>query len=330
MSNEPSRSTRDSIRLSVITIGYESAGDCRMVIEELLRQTIRDAMEIVLVAPNRDGIEDRHIHGCGAWRWVILPDVRACGEAMAAAVRVAKGPIVTYAEEHSYYQEDWAENLIAAHELGYDAVGFAMENANPETLTSWAHLYGQFGPVVAPVASGPSRLLAGHHASYRKDLLLGYGDLMSAMLEDEGALFLDLRDKGIQMFIAGDAVSSHVNISSLTAYTQMDYLGQRSFAAARVKVGKWPPWKRLAFAAGTPLVPLVRMHRILRDIRRTDRQGELMPAILIPIVLALLSGAWGEMLGYLLGGGDCAQRKAPAELQRQNFLAREDNWSKQA
>jgi len=34
------------------------------------------------------------------------------------------------------------------------------------------------------------------------------------------------------------------------------------------------------------------------------------------------------MLGYLIGPGDAAERKAPAELQRENFLAKQDQWSK--
>ena len=78
------------------------------------------------------------------------------------------------------------------------------------------------------------------------------------MLEDEGALFLDLRAKGKRMFIAGDAVSRHVNISSLKAYIHVDYLGQRSFGSARAKAGNWPWWKRGLYAGAAPLIPFIR------------------------------------------------------------------------
>ena len=131
------------------------------------------------------------------------------------------------------------------------------------------------------------------------------------------------------MFIAGDAVSRHVNISSLKAYMHMDYLGQRSFASTRAKVGNWPWWKRVLYAGAAPLIPSIRLRRILADIRRTGRQDQLLPKIVGPIVLALLAGAWGEMLGYVFGGSDCAQRKAPVELQRERFLSKEDGWSKE-
>jgi len=321
-------SDHNHLKLSVITIAYESASECQMVIQELQRQTLHAEMEIIIVATNRNGIVDSDFDCFGSWQWVILPEIRTVGAAMEAAVRAAHAPYVTYAEEHSYFKEDWAEKLIVAHEKGYDVVGFAMENANPKTLTSWAHLYGQFGLVVAPVESGERNFLAGHHTSYRKELLHDYGSLLRHMLEDESALFLDLRRKGKRMFLAGDAISRHVNISSLKAYIYLDYLGQRSFASARAKVGKWPWWKRGAYIVAMPLIPLVRLRRILSHIYRTGRQDKLLPKILFHIVPALLAGAWGEMLGYMLGASDSAERKAPAELQREKFISKEDPWSK--
>lgn len=299
-----------------------------MVVRELQRQTLREQMEVIVVTPSRDGIDESEFEVFGAWQWLVLPSIDTCGQAMEAAVRVSRAPYVVYAEEHSYFKEDWAERLVAAHERGYEAVGFAMENANPDTLTSWAHLYGQFGPVVAPVKSRESGFLAGHHVSYSKELLLSYGKLLDPMLEDESALFLDLHARGKKMFIAGDAISRHVNVSSLPAYMRMDYLGQRSFADARAAVGNWSRAKRVLYACAAPLFPLVRLRRILRDVRRTGRQKEMLPRLLVPVCLALLAGAWGEMLGYLIGGGQCAQLKAPVELQRENYMSKKDRWVK--
>jgi hypothetical protein len=55
----------------------------------------------------------------------------------------------------------------------------------------------------------------------------------------------------------------------------------------------------------------------------------LLPGILAPLLPALLSGACGEMLGYLFGGGDAAERKAPAELQRERHVSKKDAWTKE-
>lgn len=321
---------RPALRLTVFTIAHETASDCRDVLKSLQRQSIRDAMEVIIVAPNRDGLADDCLDEFGAGRWILLPEVRSCGEPMAAATRAAQAPFVAYAEEHSTLREDWAENLVAAHEAGYDAVGFAMENANPDSVVSWAHLYGQFGPVVAPVESAETDFLAGHHVSYRKQMLLDdYDDMLRDVLEDESALFLDLRARGRKMYVAGDAVSFHVNISSLKAYMHLDFLGQRSFAAARARVARWSPWRRIFYACAGPLIPFVRLRRIFTHIRRTGRGKELLPEILVPLLLGLSSGAVGESVGYLFGGGRSAEQKAPAELQRELFLSKKDRRARQ-
>lgn len=312
------------LKLSVFTIAYRTAGECLKVIQELQRQTVRAEMEIIIVAPDRTGLDETWCDEFGAWQWVILPEVRSCGEAGEAAVRAARAPYVTYAEEHTSFAATWAERLIEAHAQGYDAVGFVMENANPATLTSWAHLYGQFGPAVAPATSGKKDFLAGHHTSYRRQFLLAYDNRLSDVLENEAVLFLDLRAHGRPMFLAGNAVSWHVNISRLRVLVYMELVGQRSFAATRAKVGGWLWWKRALYAASTPLVPWLRLRRILADLRRTGRDESLLPALLAPLSLALLVGAWGEMVGYLFGPGHSAKQKAPIELQRARFLAAKD------
>lgn len=305
----------------------ESGADCRPVVEDLRGQTARAEIEMVIVASNRDGIPDSALEGFWGHQWIFLPEVRECGTAMAAAVRAARAPFAVYAEEHATFAEDWAARILAAHHVGHDVVGFAVENANPGSLTSWAHLYGQFGPVVAPVASGESDFLGGHHVSYKVATLLDYGELLPAMLEDECALFLDMRRRGAKLYIAGDAVSRHVNISRLSAYMHLDFTGQRSFAATRATVGRWPWWKRLLYAGAAPLLPLVRGRRILRHLRRTERNRELLPQIVLPLSAALAAGACGESLGYLLGAGDSAARKLPIELQRELFLKASDQRS---
>lgn len=292
------------------------------------RQTIRKQIELILVAPDRGGIDDRQFDGFGSWQWVRIQQVRTTGAAFEMAVRVARAPFVAFAEEHGYFRHDWAERLVAAHEAGHPVVGYAIENANPKTLTSWAHLYGQFGPLVAPVESGESNFLAGHHTSYRTDLLLGYGNLLEDLLESETALFLDLRSSGIRMFIAGDAIAGHLNISILGAFMALDYHGLRSFAAARAKVGKWSWWKRVVFASAAPLIPWVRLRRIISDIKRSGRQNILMPKILMPLLPALFAGALGEMVGYVLGPGDSTEKRTLYELERRRYVRDDERWER--
>lgn len=307
------------MKLSVFTIGLESAADCREAIESLAKQDLAHELELLIVSKSAEGVDEGVLQRFWAVRHVPLPESRECGAAMAAAVRAAQCPYVTYAEEHATFEPGWADALIRAHEAGHDVVGFAMLNNNPEKMVSWAHLYGQFGPVVAPAESGPVQLLGGHHASYRTAMLLSYGPLLQAMMEDESALFLDWKSKGGVLWLAGDAESGHINVADFWAYCKLDFNGQRGLGSARARAGNFSLLKRIVFACACPLVPLVRMKRIVSHIFRTGRQGQLLPWVLLPMIPALSAGALGEAIGYLWGLGDSAKQRSPLELQRRDY-----------
>ncbi|MEM1207697.1 MAG: hypothetical protein AAGI54_00385 [Planctomycetota bacterium] len=315
--------------LTVYSVGVESAGDCYAVVQELLGQTIRDRIEVIIVAPTAEGLDPAQCDPFAAYRVIELAEMPMLGSAMAEAIRAAAAPLVVYAEEHTGLSEDWAERVVEAHAKGYQAVGFAMENANPGSLYSWAHLLGQFGDIVAPAVSGEKPFLAGHHVSYTRELLLGYGDLVDRVMEDESALFLDLRRRGIAMYLEADAVSQHVNVSTLRGLVDLEMCGQRSFATTRARVGRFPLWKRLAFAASMPLVPFLRLVRVWPDIRRVPGARQRMPQLLVPMFFMFCVGAIGEALGYLFGPGNSATHRLSAELERELFTGHAGGaWTK--
>lgn len=312
--------------LTVFTVG-QAARDCRLAVAQLQAQTARRHLEVIVVTADPRGLDAALCVGFQRFDTLVVPRIEASGKVMALAVAAARAPFVAYAEEHQYLDPSWAQEVLQAHRAGHDVVGFAIDNANPGAV-SWAQLYGQFGPAVGPVASGPADMLAGHHASYRRSLLLEYGELLPDMLEDESALFLDLRRRGRTLYMAGRAITRHVSISRLPALARLDYLGQRSFASSRAKVGGWSWRRRLLYAAAGPLIPLLRMHRAVRHMRRTGRVRSLLPTVIGPLACMTAAGAVGESLGYLFGPGRSALERTPFELERAGFLAAGDGWSK--
>lgn len=300
---------------------------CRPAISFLRKQTVREQLELVIVAPGRAKLElvESEVEAFGDFQIVEIGKIVSTGRAMAEGFRAARAPLVAYSEEHSYPEPHWAEAIIHAHAGPYAAVGAVLGNANPRSLVSWAHLYGQFGPAVAPSQSGITNMLAGHHVSYKRQVVLQYGDMLGRMLEDECALFLDLRSRGHTLYRCGDAVSNHLNLTRAADFCLLDFIGQRGFASARAQAGRWSTARRVFYAAATPLVPFLRMRRSVRDIIRTGRARHLLPQVAAPMAAALLCGMAGEILGYLTEPSkQNSENRTEFELHREAFVSESD------
>lgn len=313
--------------LTAVLVTPESFDTCRPALEHLRNQTAREKLEVVIVAPDLSQLkaDTALLEVFDCYQLVELNHpLESTGRAVAEGFRHAQAALVVYSEEHAYPTCDWAEILIRTHsEVPHPAVGFAVGNANPGPV-SWAHLFAQFGPVVEPVRTGLATALAGHHVSYKKEYILGYAEQLGPLMENECALHIDLRDRGYQLYVAGEAVSRHVNISEALQFCRLDFLGQWGFGASRARVGGWSRARRLFYVCATPLIPVVRLVRSVRHFHRTGR-GRLLPASFPYLFGALICGAIGEALGYLLGEkAAIGQGRLLPELDRFAFVSQAD------
>jgi Glycosyl transferase family 2 len=298
----------------------------RETVRHLRAQTARARLELVVVAPSREtlGAFDGEAAGFARVRVVEAGEIRRASRAKAAGVRAARAPFVAFAEEHCYPEPDWARLLIDAHARGWDAVGPQMCNANPRSSVSRAGLYLNYGACIAPAASGRSERLPWHNVSYRRELLLSYGEDLSEALSVEGLLLDDLRAKGRGLYFESRARAHHVNISRLSSWVAHSFWGGRLFGAARARRKNWTLLRRLAYAGGGPLIPLVRVRRALPQIYRAGG-GAGGTARVLPAVLAgLIPHALGEAAGYAFGAGRAEERYCFYEMNRALHLTERD------
>ena len=309
--------------MSVVLVTPDDYDTIRKTVHHLREQTIRERLEIVIVAPSLNdlGLAVADLEDFLRFRVVEFGTIKSTGAAIAAGVEQASAPIVAYAEEHSYPEPGWAAALIEAHRDSWAGVGAVLANANPGCLTSWANFFMDFGPWVDPAAAGQMDRLPWHHTSYKRSLLLGYGQRLAGMLETEGILHADLQAQGHRLYLEPAAKTRHVNLSQLSSFIRGEFHGGRLFGAARARHGRWSALRRLLYAGGLPLVPLLRAPRILRDIRRAGRQRELLPRILPLLMIGLVAHTIGEAVGYIFSAGTAAQRRCSFELNRYRHVA---------
>ena len=311
--------------LSAIVITPDSLQTVSRTLACLRAQTMASEVEIVLVGPEqaiREAEAGRADRGFGGFRTVVAAGSRLTTEARAAGVRAAGSPVVVLTEDHSWPEPAWAEALLRAHREGCLVAGPAVVNANPHSILSWANFIVEYSEWMAPCGTAGVAHLPGHNSSYRRDLLLAIGDGLAEELEAETLLHWQLHETGGRLTVAADAITRHLNFSQAWPSIRVRMNSGHLFAGMRRR--RWTLWRRLAYAAGWPLIPIVRFARILRRLRRPGRAG-LVPGFSYPVALGLLVvDAAGECLGYLFGPGRAAERISAIDFHREAFLSRRD------
>jgi GT2 family glycosyltransferase len=309
-------------QMSVIIITPDHYNKLSKTIEHLRAQTARDKLEIVIVAPSiKDFDQDgSYMRDFLRFHMVEVGEFKSIGEAVAAGVRMASAPVVTYVEEHAYPEPDWAECLIKAHQQFWAAVGAVLYNANSESLISWTSFFTDFGPWVEQASGIELRGLASHQTSYKRSILLDYGTELGSMLEVETILHWDLISKGYRLYLEPGAKIHHLNISLLPSLIVAQFLGGRIFGAARISYEHWSLWRRLLYIGGMPLIPIIRFKRVLKEILRTTFKTNLIPSILPAIIVVIVSHSIGEWAGYVFGVGDSPKRILNFELNRSQYV----------
>ena len=311
--------------LSVVVPAPDHIGGVLRTARAIAAQDIAAQIELVVVARSPDGGVPAQVAApLHSVRVVPMPDWTTMTAARVRGVERARAPIVALGEDHCFPSPGWARALLAVHQGPWAAVGPAFLNANPASLVSWANLAIEYGPWLAPVEAGATDHVPGHNSSYKRDVLLGYGDRLEEMLEAESILHWDLRRRGSAVAMAPEATTRHENFSRLGPSFALRFGGGRLFAACRA--AQWPLWRRAAFALASPAIPLVRALRTHGHLRRVaEARGRFG---LRPLVFFLLAvDAIGECAGYLLGAGDQARRLSDIEYDRPRFLNAADRQS---
>ena len=310
--------------LSVVVITPDRVATVRKTLRHLRSQSICERMEVLLVAPTAEGLglDESEMREFYAYRVVEVGHMRSTARARAAGVRAARAETVAFAEDHAFPAPGWAEALVKRHAEEWAAVGPVMSNSNPRSATSWANLLIEYAPWLEPCTAGEREHLPGHNGSYKRALLLEYGERLEAMLDAESVLHWDLRSRGRRLYLEPRARTFHQNFSAHAPSLALRFNGGRLFASARAR--GWPAWRRALYACASPLIPLVRCARIVGELSKPGRPRRLLPRVL-PALFALLAfdGA-GELVGYALGAGDSMRKLSDMEFHRGRYMAARD------
>jgi GT2 family glycosyltransferase len=228
-----------------------------------------------------------------------IPKLRAIG------IAAAKGRLIAILEDHCNVPPRWFEAIARAHRLGYQAIGSPVENGSVERLVDWAVFFCEYARFMPPTATGVVSEIPGNCAVYDRLLL----DQLGPELQDEvwdSFLHQRMKELGVSFYCDPEMTVSHKKEFSFGYFMSQRYHYSRSFAGMRMSGA--PLWKRLAFAGATTVLPTLLFGRMAKTIwAKRRRQTTFLLAT--PVIGAfLISWAWGEAIGALLGPGESLAR----------------------
>lgn len=313
--------------LSVVLVTSSGFDNIRRTVRHLRAQTVRPRLELVIVAPSEAAVADRQPHETEGFQRVAVVAVGPIDNvdtSAAPGIRHATAPVVAVIEDHAFPEPTWAEALIDAHRGAYAGVGTAVLNANPSGLLSWTNMliaYGRWGERAAP---GEIDDIPRHNSSFKRDALLAYGDRLEQLLGREGGLLQRLRQDGHSFYLEPSARIAHVNPSRLSSTADLRFNAGRLYGAKRATRHRWSMAKRLLYAAGAPLIPLVRFQRLRKDLFGAGERSDLTPLVQPALLLGLTFDALGQMTGYLFGPGGSLDKLAVFEMDRRDHITARD------
>lgn len=292
--------------LSLI-LATDTYATIRAVVERCRKQTARDRIELVLVAPSAGAVSEVLAYrGEFAAIKIVEDPVDDLSTARAVGIRAASAPIVFVGETHSYPHPRCAEAVLESFSGPWSSVAAALDNANPNGTWSWASFLSDYGRWADVLPAGEIAEAPLYNAGYRRPVLLQLGDGLARALTPSGDLALTLRAGGHRIFFQPEARLDHANVARPWDFVRQRFVNGLVLAAHRAR--PWPVSKRLVYIAGSFLIPVVLIWRILPGVWGTVRRKRLPLATIPAIVAGMIIKSAGELAGYAGAPAESADR----------------------
>lgn len=287
----------------------------------LRAQTARGRIEVVLVSLSGQPLQVDPGQLDGLGHQIVEPGVAlSLGAGRALGVRAARARYVHIGETHAFPHPDWAERIIESLDETWTAIVSGLENANADGAISWANLVTDYGPWLAHLPGGEIGSPPPYNTAFEHSFALRAVDVCDHAFSGAYDLTSLLRDGGHRVLFQPAARIDHANVSLPSQWLRQRYTAARARAGFRSR--KWPWPRRVAYALGAPLIPIVLTARLARPLIAAGRAWDL-PRLTAPaLFVGLVAEACGELTAFVTG------ESTEAERQADQFELHKVSWSK--
>jgi len=300
----------------------------RIILSRLSKQTISPNMELIILvedeAAQQEIIDHIDLSGIGCVTYLVVGPIDDYERAYVHGYRAAQAPVVASVEDHAFPAPDWAEALLEAHRGDWAGVGTSMANANPASIWSWATLLPAYGYWIGSIQPGETNQLMRLNVSYKRDVVLGYGEELDTMFGRGGNLQDRIRVDGGKFYVTNRSSIAHLNPSKLLPSIILLLNAGRVYAAEQSARKQWNFGIRLLAALCTPVFPLIRFIKRYDQVFGGNRFKGTRFKLYISLFIGLSIRAIGNAVGFLFGPGRAIEELAQFDMKRFYQITRRD------
>ncbi len=289
--------------LSVIVATRQGWPSIEQAIGDLVEQVEEVGGELIVL--DASGREPPALPG--HVRWLQQPDDLSVFQLRERGYREATADVVALTEDHCHVMPGWCRRILELHSAHPEAaaVGGSVANGTRDSDIDWAAFLVTQLPYTAPLPDGPSPWVTGpanlslkRRAIERLPDNKGFGTIE---LFDQSALLAP----GDVFWLENGLVVDHYQSLGFGGTSVIEFHNGRALGGFRRRAMSWRDLVRVL------AMPLVLGYRIVRTIRmaRTRQVPSSAVRAAAPAIAWLHACASaGELVGYVLGPGDSAQR----------------------
>ena len=140
-----------TIKLSIVIAAWNGAEALRRCLISLEKQI--EVAEVIVVSnfsttDLADNSQISFVKFIELAAETTVPQLRSYG------INSANGEIIALAEDHCFFDENWCQDIIEAHESNYAAIGGAIENKSGSRALDWAVYFYDYGKYMPPNEAG--------------------------------------------------------------------------------------------------------------------------------------------------------------------------------
>jgi GT2 family glycosyltransferase len=290
----------DKPQLSVIIASYNPGKLIESCLESLKNQNTDQLLEIIVVDSSKDGVPNLIKESFPDVRLYQFSERKFCGDARNFGLSVARGEIIAFIDADCRADQNWANQILNAHQSSYLAIGGPIANGNPQSVIGWASYFCEFSQWMPGLASQEMKDIPGGNMSYKRGAFEKYGVLLQGTYCSDTDFHWRLAKYGHRLRFLPSMIVSHHNIDQLKRFLRHEFEHGRCFARVRREYQNFSKFRRWFYATFSFLMPSWLFFKIgLNNLRNRTYLPHFLKAWPL-LILGLISWSLGECVGYLL------------------------------